>query len=585
MIKKIAILLLFLTSICTAHKKSIAIVNSTMAIDFVQNPDINYLANAKLLFNQNKLEQALESFLKISNTSENSEIKGECFYYISQILLKSKRLKKALEYTDKTINIASKTADTTKIIDNYIVAAKIHFKIYSQDSISFSKHLDSLSYYAHKGLYLIKQYPYLKAESSLYHSLSIYHYYHRNKTRSENYVLKSLDIEKLRKDTIAQILILNTLAGNKLGENNYAAANKFYQQAYTLLSKAKDYPKKTKHKQMLYTNLAWTKYNLKDYKAYDYLAKANSINDSLRDLEFDGIISEVEAKHNVDIIKQNSEKRRIKEVQFREKMQLWGGLLILGTLGLAISFWIYRKNSKLNEENIQLQFNQSKLLKEKELEKLKSDTQIKILNATLDGKESERKQIAETLHDSVSALLSAANLHLQASKSQYKGEVPIEINKTQDIIDEASSKIRNLSHELISSVLLKFGLSFAIQDFCEKYSNSQIEIISNIKNIGRYDQNFEIKINNIIEEFINNILKHSKASQASVSILAFQKSLFISIKDDGIGFNPKKKQKSDGIGINQIEARIKMMQGEFLLDSKVNEGTKIEITVPIIYKT
>ncbi|MFC2109954.1 sensor histidine kinase [Bacteroidota bacterium] len=335
---------------------------------------------------------------------------------------------------------------------------------------------------------------------------------------------------------------------------------------------------------MLYSNLAWTNYNLKDYKAYDYLAKANNINDSLRNIEFDGIISEIEAKHNVDVIKQNAEKRRLKDAQSREKMQLWGMVLILTILGLGISFWIYRKNTKLNEENIQLQFSQTELLKEKELEKLRNDTQIKILNATLDGKESERKQIAETLHDSVSALLSAANLHLQASKSQFKGIVPVEIDKTQGIIDEASIKIRNLSHELISSVLLKFGLSFAIQDFCEKYSNSQIEIVCNIKNIGRYEQSFEIKINNIIEEFINNILKHSKAPHASVSILEFQKQLYICIKDDGIGFDTQKDKKSDGIGINQIEARIKMMEGEFLLDSKPNEGTKIEITVPIVYK-
>jgi signal transduction histidine kinase len=133
-------------------------------------------------------------------------------------------------------------------------------------------------------------------------------------------------------------------------------------------------------------------------------------------------------------------------------------------------------------------------------------------------------------------LLSAANLHLQASKSKIEGEAPMELTKTQDIIDEASVKIRNLSHKLISSVLLKFGLSFAIQDFCEKYSNSDLNINASIKNVKRYEQNFEIKINNIVEEFVNNILKHSKATEAIISVLEFKKQLYISIQDNGIGF-------------------------------------------------
>jgi signal transduction histidine kinase len=224
------------------------------------------------------------------------------------------------------------------------------------------------------------------------------------------------------------------------------------------------------------------------------------------------------------------------------------------------------------------------LQREKELEQLHNESQIKILNATLDGKETERKQIAETLHDSVSALLSAANLHLQASKSKIEGKPPIELNKTQDIIDEASVKIRDLSHKLISSVLLKFGLSYAIQDFCEKYSNSQLDINSSVNNVKRYEQNFEIKINNIIEEFINNIIKHSKASEAFISVLEFKKQLYISIQDNGVGFDTINKPKSDGIGINQIEARIHVMKGELTINSKINSGTKIDIKVPIIYK-
>ncbi|MFT5762048.1 MAG: two-component system NarL family sensor kinase, partial [Polaribacter sp.] len=210
--------------------------------------------------------------------------------------------------------------------------------------------------------------------------------------------------------------------------------------------------------------------------------------------------------------------------------------------------------------------------------------QVRILNATLDGKETERKQIAETLHDSVSTLLSSANLHLQASKMQFNGNVPLEINKTQKIIVEASHTIRDLSHTLVSSVLLKFGLNYAIKDMAEKFSNSKIEIDAKIKKVRRYEQSFEIKANNIIQELVNNILKHSNATKATVKIEDKNGVLFVDIQDDGEGFDKNKIPEKDGLGINQIDARIQMMKGKFLIDSSAGTGTKIKIELPILEK-
>ena len=188
------------------------------------------------------------------------------------------------------------------------------------------------------------------------------------------------------------------------------------------------------------------------------------------------------------------------------------------------------------------------------------------------------------MHDSVSTLLSSANLHLQASKMQFKGDAPVEINKTQKIIVEASQTIRDLSHTLVSSVLLKFGLKYAIKDMAEKYSNSQIEIETEIKNVRRYRQSFEIKTNNIIQELVNNILKHSKATKATVKIIDKNGILFVDIQDNGEGFNKYEILKKDGLGINQIDARIQMMKGKFHINSNAAIGTKIKIELPILEK-
>ena len=221
------------------------------------------------------------------------------------------------------------------------------------------------------------------------------------------------------------------------------------------------------------------------------------------------MIENVTAKYNVEGVKKNAELKR-------ERAQRTTWIIGIASLLVIVSLMYWLNFYKLKQKHLGLKLSQKELIQKQSIEKIKSESQVKILNATLDGKESERKQIAETLHDSVSTLLSSATLHLQATKKQFNGSTPIEIDKTQKIITEASQKIRDLSHTLVSSVLLKFGLNFALKDMAEKYSNSVITINTELKNLRRYQQGFEIKAHNIIQEFVNNILKHSKAKNATV---------------------------------------------------------------------
>ena len=137
---------------------------------------------------------------------------------------------------------------------------------------------------------------------------------------------------------------------------------------------------------------------------------------------------------------------------------------------------------------------------------------------------------------------------------------------------------------LVSSVLLKFGLAYAIKDMAEKYSNSQLEIVFQTQNIQRYDQDFEIKLHNIIQELVNNAIKHSNASIAEINLVEKRKKILLTIKDNGKGFDTSKMSHKDGLGINQIDARIHMMSGKFIIDSQKGKGTKISIELPVYMK-
>jgi two-component system NarL family sensor kinase len=230
-------------------------------------------------------------------------------------------------------------------------------------------------------------------------------------------------------------------------------------------------------------------------------------------------------------------------------------------------------------------FQNSKLKQKNKLKDIKSKIQENIINASISGQELERKKIASFLHDNISALLSTAGLHLSvfSSKNQLQSE---EILKTKLILREAHDKVRDLSHELLPSLLTRFGLFYALNDLCEKNSNSSIsfEYSSTIEKTIRYDEDFEMKIYFIIMELSNNIIKHSNATNAFISVEEKTKSLFIHVRDNGKGFESDEYNIIEGFGLNQIKARINNIGGEITIISKIKAGTSIQIKAPILYK-
>lgn len=372
--------------------------------------------------------------------------------------------------------------------------------------------------------------------------------------------------------------ILNNLGSVYYMQGKFKDALNVFQQAFNLVGFGQeDLQKQTRSRS--YINMAYAYSGLKNYKkAFEYQDRFFSLNDSLQqELKYKEIAL-IQSKYSLATKEKETEIEKSKRKD-AEVLTYGLGLAILILLtGIYVLFKVYR----LNKKNYLLQISEAKLLNQNKIDKIKSDLQIKILAATLDGRLEERKNIASVLHDNVSALLSAINLHLYASKKKIKDTIPVEMEKAQSILEETSEQVRNLSHNLISAVLLKFGLGFAVQDLCEKLSNSNITFTSNAKNIERFNQNFEIKMFNIINELINNILKHSKASNGTIKLEQLNGNLQIIVFDDGIGFDINEIELKNGIGLSQVKARIQVLKGLLNIKS-TNEGTRIFISVPIEY--
>ncbi|MDA9628047.1 ATP-binding protein [Flavobacteriaceae bacterium] len=387
---------------------------------------------------------------------------------------------------------------------------------------------------------------------------------------------RAIEVHEKRNNFISQAGAINNLASVYLFQGDFLKSKKTYLKGLKLIRRDTSVIA-IRLKADLYYNLAWAMRNLKEYEAYDYQEISYDMQTGLRDDEMTQNIKRITSEYNVDVVRKEGKIQK----QKAENFTLLIGISFFAII-LLLAFFL--NQYKLRQRNLSLQLSKQELAQQQKIEKVRIESQIRILNATLDGKETERKQIAETLHDSVSALLSSANLHLQAFKKLYKGPIPVEVEKSQNIIHEASHKIRNLSHTLVSSVLLKFGLAYAIKDMAEKYSNSQLDIEYKTKNIKRYDQDFEIKLHNIIQELVNNTIKHSEASITSIYLEDNDDKIKIYIKDNGKGFDKQSAMKKNGLGINQIDARIHMMKGQFKIESENNSGTSITIELPVVKK-
>jgi signal transduction histidine kinase len=513
---------------------------------------------AKNYYEQGNSEKALEKLLNgLDRLKGNpfSPLNIDFANLLARIFADSQNFDKAIYYNKVALQKSYLIKDTIGITRSLIRMGGFYYAKNEEDSAKM---------YFRKVIYFPVTAKTEGRISNAYNNLGVIAQNNNNFPLAKHWANEALKLKTKQNDMIG-IATSNVNLGNLHHfEREYKTAINRYLEAFEKVKN--DTTTKVLYiKRIIYENLSVSYDSIGDYRnAYNYLHKSYDLKFKLTNEQLTENIAEVEAKYNLAVEEQKTEEEKSKT--FRAQV-LFGGLAFITLIVLIIGF-IFYKNYKLSEQN--------------KLEQIHNNLQTRIINATIDAKEQERKTIAEILHDSVSALLSSANLHLQASKSQLKKEIPIEINKAQEIVNEASVKIRDLSHELISSVLLKFGLAFAVHDLCEKYSNSEIQFMSDDNGIKRYDQKFEIKIYNIIEELINNILKHSKAKNATINLIERGgNKLLIQIIDDGKGFDVNRAKSKDGLGLSHIQARIKIMQGVFNINSKKGEGTSIFISVPI----
>ena len=207
----------------------------------------------------------------------------------------------------------------------------------------------------------------------------------------------------------------------------------------------------------------------------------------------------------------------------------------------------------------------------------------------LHTEEKERKRFSQDLHDGLGQTIAAASLYMNTLDDLVGDQLDaetLEIFKTgKDLVNKSAKETRMVSHNIMPPSLTQFGLSDSLSEMVSNYQkikdNVDITFKSNIRE-HRFTHEVELSLYRVVQELINNALKHSKAKHIDVSVLIHGLSCEISVKDDGIGFDYDviKKDKKSGIGLKNIEQRIKVVEGDLEINSR-DEGTEFVITIAV----
>jgi two-component system, NarL family, sensor kinase len=229
-------------------------------------------------------------------------------------------------------------------------------------------------------------------------------------------------------------------------------------------------------------------------------------------------------------------------------------------------------------------FYQKKMIKEQmKRQALEFEYQQKMMQAEMESQESERRRLAADLHDSIGGMLSTIRVGLSTLARTLPD--PRSMDETKAMLDDTISSVRRISRDLMPSTLERFGFLNAVKELCERFQGtSKISIhFSEPEEIPAMDKPRQLMLFRIIQELLNNAIKHASANAIYVTIQNAN-GIYVSVEDDGVGFDPivemKENQNGKGLGLFNIENRARLLGGK-LEYPKPLKGSKTVLTIPV----
>lgn len=298
----------------------------------------------------------------------------------------------------------------------------------------------------------------------------------------------------------------------------------------------------------------------------EYAAKMRQLQDSLLNAEI--ITNTINIEKRYELSKKNDQ-IKIQEEKIKQQ-KLFNVILIGGIVALLLVAFLSYRN-----------YNNRKKLQQQRITELETEKQLLATQSLLQGQEDERSRIAKDLHDGLGGLLSGVKLQLGAMKgnlilSEENGHA---FNRALDKLDESISEMRRVAHNMMPETLLHFGLAKALLDYTDGLMQQQnFTIECTFKGLEqRMSQSTEVMIYRMVQELINNAVKHSGAGNILVQVIHHSnRQLNITVEDNGKGFNPKQ-IKQNAAGLRSVKSRVEYLNGKMDLQSEQGKGTSVYI--------
>ena len=230
-------------------------------------------------------------------------------------------------------------------------------------------------------------------------------------------------------------------------------------------------------------------------------------------------------------------------------------------------------------------FYQKRMIQEQlKRQTLEFEYQQKMMQTELESQETERRRLAADLHDSIGGMLSTIRVGIATIARSLPD--PQSINETKKMLDDTISSVRRISRDLMPSTLEKFGFIHAIKELCERFQATSGITIQFFEE-GEYselDKQRELMLFRIVQELLNNAVKHAEASVIKVTT-KINHQIFVSVEDDGKGFDAEAqmndKQSGKGLGLYNMANRARLAGGKLEYVKEMKKGSKTILTLPL----
>ena len=466
-----------------------------------------------------KQEEYAQKAVKISQKTRGKSNLFISYFMLTNSLTRQEKYNDAKTFLDSAKIYADENANVDIVFSYYLIAAQVFRKL---------GNFDSAAYYFQKSYSVSEKnnYAYGKAESLL--QLGAVSILQKKYSEAENYLLNGIK----QAESIGYFNVLDD--GYKYLSDVYGVTGR---------------------------------YKL----AYEYFQKYKEASDSAISLESKKYATELEKKYESE---KKDKQIVIQQSQLQKRKIMNYVLLGSAAVLLIISFLTYRN------------YDQKKKLQQQRIIELESEKKLTATEAVLKGEEQERTRLAKDLHDGLGGMLSGIKYSFQTMKGNLimTPDNQQAFERSMDMLDSSIKEMRRVAHNMMPEALVKFGLDTALKDFCNDISQSGALKV-NYQSMGLedavIDQTTGITIYRIVQELLNNTMKHAAAKTAIVQVSKTGGLLSVTVEDDGKGFDTSILKQSKGIGWSNIQHRIEFLKGKLDVNSQKEKGTSVLIELPV----